>query len=75
VELRDVLSVRNAAVLASNKFSMYMFCLHKWCPFELNFDQRLEDSWICNSTKFHGNVSGVCFGAMDYSMGNVLLRT
>ena len=57
LELRDVLSVRNTAVSASNKFSMYMFCLHKWCPFELNFDQRLEDSWICISTKVHGNVS------------------
>jgi len=73
LELRDVLSVRNTAVSASNKFSMYMFYLHKWCLFELNFDQRLEDSWINNSTKFHGNVSGVCFGAMDYNMGNVLL--
>ena len=57
LELRDVLSVRNAALLAPNKFSMYMFCLHKWYLFELNFGQRLEDSWICISTKFHGDVS------------------
>ena len=74
LELRDVLSVRNTVVSASNKFSMYMFYLHKRCPFELSFDQRLENSWINNSTKFHGNVSGVCLGAMDYNMGNVLLH-
>jgi hypothetical protein len=57
LELRDVLSVRNTVVSASNKFSMYMFCLHKWYLFELIFGQRLEDSWICISTKFQGDVS------------------
>ena len=56
-DLRDIFSARFAAISEHSSFGNRIVWIVKQCPFELNFGERLEDSWIYVSTKIHAQWS------------------